>query len=408
MMINDNTHKAFAIPSYIRLFSRLLKERGHTAYLVGGCVRDMLLGETPKDYDMTTSALPEEICAAFEGSYTVIKTGLKHGTVTVLYEKEPVEITTYRVDGTYSDARRPDSVRFTDRVEEDLSRRDFTVNAMAFDPETGLLDLFGGREDLQNKVLRCVGRAETRFTEDALRMLRALRFSARLDFDIDEEAAKAIHFLKERLGFVSAERIASEMRKCFESAHPARLEKLLCDYTDVLDVIMPEGAASLTAADCRDMALIAYGSDTRLAYLAFCTGTSASLGGYWKLSAALSRFIEGFGAAFPEVSAVTDRIAARRFAHRFGFPVSEAAAAAYWDITGIAVPFSLTGTVKSEGDCVTLDALAVNGKDLKALGFNGPAVGEALAFLLESVMADAVMNDRGALIAYMNKHITSM
>ena len=194
-----------SIPPYVTTVLTQLKKNGHTAYIVGGSLRDLLLGKEPHDWDVTTSARPEQTLAAFEG-FPTIPTGLKHGTVTVLIDHIPIEITTYRVDGTYTDARRPDSVTFTDRLSEDLARRDFTVNAIAYSPEGGLVDLYSGQADLQAGILRAVGEPTRRFTEDALRILRGFRFSAQLDFAIEPQTLAAMHECREGLRKISAER----------------------------------------------------------------------------------------------------------------------------------------------------------------------------------------------------------
>ncbi len=205
------------IPKHANYIIKTLQHHGYEAYIVGGCVRDAVLGRTPSDWDITTSAKPLQIKSIFNKT---IDTGLKHGTVTVMMEKEGYEVTTYRIDGTYEDHRRPNEVTFTTSLRDDLMRRDFTINAMAYNEKDGLVDLFGGIEDLQNKIVRCVGKADDRFDEDALRMLRAIRFAAQLGFEIDEEAKNAIrrryHFLKD----VSAERIQVELTKTLTSAHP--------------------------------------------------------------------------------------------------------------------------------------------------------------------------------------------
>ncbi len=197
------------IPEYAELALRALKDAGHEAYLVGGCVRDMLLGNEPSDYDITTSALPEEAKAALS-AFKVIETGIDHGTVCAVADGFSVEITTFRTDGEYTDHRRPDKVCFTRSLSEDLCRRDFTVNAMALDGDR-VVDLFGGREDLKNKIIRAVGEPEKRFEEDALRILRALRFASRLGFRIEENTERAIFLKYPLLSHVSAERIYSEL-----------------------------------------------------------------------------------------------------------------------------------------------------------------------------------------------------
>lgn len=187
-----------------------LNQSGFEAYLVGGCVRDAYLGKTPKDYDITTNALPEEMRCVFSGVPSV-DTGIKHGTLTVLMDHMPIEITTYRVDGEYTDGRRPDTVLFTRSLREDLLRRDFTINAMAWHPDTGLVDFMGGREDCDRRLIRAVGKPEKRFSEDALRILRGFRFAAVLGFSIAPKTFKAMERLAESLNKVSRERVACEL-----------------------------------------------------------------------------------------------------------------------------------------------------------------------------------------------------
>ncbi len=214
----------------------VLNGAGYEAFCVGGCVRDMIMGRCPNDFDITTSALPTETKACFEG-YHVIETGLKHGTVTVVIEGEPLEITTYRVDGEYRDNRRPEEVFFTGRLEDDLSRRDFTVNAMAYCPERGVVDAFGGREDIQDRIIRAVGDPNRRFREDGLRILRALRFASVLDFTIESETADSIHRNRELLANISAERIMVELVKLVCGVGAARIME---EFSDVVCRIIPE------------------------------------------------------------------------------------------------------------------------------------------------------------------------
>ncbi len=208
------------LPENVNHIIEALEEAGFEAYAVGGCVRDSLLGREPDDWDITTSAKPEEIKSLFERT---VDTGIEHGTVTVLIGKEGYEVTTYRIDGDYSDARHPDSVTFTSDLTEDLKRRDFTINAMAYSEKSGLVDAFGGREDLADKTIRAVGDPRERFSEDALRMLRAVRFSAQLGFQIEEKTAAAIHSLAYLLSKVSAERIRVELVKLLISDYPEKI-----------------------------------------------------------------------------------------------------------------------------------------------------------------------------------------
>lgn len=205
------------IPEKAEIILHTLEEAGYEAYMVGGCVRDSILGRSPDDWDITTSAKPEEVKALFRRT---VDTGLIHGTVTVMLDKEGFEVTTYRVDGEYEDGRHPKEVSFTASLEEDLKRRDFTINAMAYNPKRGLVDLFGGVQDMENRIIRCVGNPLERFTEDALRILRAVRFSAQLGFSIEGETLKAISVLAPNLKYVSAERIQVELLKLLVSPHP--------------------------------------------------------------------------------------------------------------------------------------------------------------------------------------------
>ena len=213
-----------------------LNQKGFESFVVGGCVRDMLMGIPPHDYDITTSATPDEVKRIFQ-NYRVIETGLKHGTVTVLLDGEPFEITTYRIESSYTDSRHPDGIRFTRSLTEDLARRDFTVNAIAYNPCVGIVDPFDGRSDIENKILRCVGVPYERFSEDALRILRLLRFASSLGFQIEASTAEAAFRLKEKLLYISAERTQIELCKilCGQGAG-----KIITEYIDILSVVIPE------------------------------------------------------------------------------------------------------------------------------------------------------------------------
>ena len=210
------------LPDNVKYIIDTLNKNGFEAYAVGGCVRDSILHKEPKDWDITTSALPEQVKELFRRT---IDTGIAHGTVTVMLQHTGYEVTTYRVDGKYSDGRHPDSVEFTASLREDLRRRDFTINAMAYNDNDGLIDLFEGRDDIEKGLIRCVGNAEERFTEDALRMLRAIRFSAQLGFEIEEDTRNAIMLLAPSINKVSRERIHTELNKILLSANPAYVEE---------------------------------------------------------------------------------------------------------------------------------------------------------------------------------------
>lgn len=224
------------MPKNVDIAINLLQSAGFEAYAVGGCVRDSLLGKTPNDWDITTSAKPEDMKSVF-ADFHCIDTGIKHGTVTVVIDGEPLEITTFRLDGEYEDNRHPKSVTFTSNLGADLGRRDFTVNAMAYSKMTGTVDLFGGQNDLKNKIIRCVGDPDRRFNEDALRILRALRFASALDFEIEEKTAQSLLKNCALLGNISEERIAKELLKlvCGKGA-----KRILTDFAPVLFEILPE------------------------------------------------------------------------------------------------------------------------------------------------------------------------
>ena len=223
------------LPDKVNIIIETLRAAGYEAYAVGGCVRDLVLGRTPNDWDITTSARPEETKRLFSRT---IDTGIKHGTVTVMLDKEGFEVTTYRIDGDYEDCRHPKEVNFTSNLEEDLKRRDFTINAMAYNEQSGFVDIFDGIRDIEQGVIRCVGNAEERFTEDALRMLRAVRFSAQLGYRIEEGTKRAIRKLAPNLKWISAERIQAELVKLVTSSHPDYLRTAY--ETGITEQILPE------------------------------------------------------------------------------------------------------------------------------------------------------------------------
>lgn len=228
-------HIKINMPENARKILSVIHSAGFEAYVVGGCVRDSILGRAPEDWDITTSAKPQQIKALFKRT---IDTGIEHGTVTVMLGKEGFEITTYRIDGSYEDNRHPSDVSFTSSLEEDLQRRDFTINAMCYNEETGLVDMYGGMHDIRERTIRCVGDPVKRFGEDALRIMRAVRFSAQLDYSIEEATRKAIVTLAPTLKKISAERIQTELSKLIVSKHP---EKMMdCYKMGITNIILPE------------------------------------------------------------------------------------------------------------------------------------------------------------------------
>lgn len=249
-----NLPPVITVPEYALAVVERLESRGYEAYVVGGCVRDSLLGRQPNDWDVCTNALPEDVLRVFR-RFHVIKTGLQHGTVTVMSDKQPVEVTTFRIDGNYSDNRHPDAVSFVSRVEEDLARRDFTINAMAYSPTRGLVDAFGGQEDLAAGLIRCVGEPDARFNEDGLRIMRALRFAALFGFAIERETAASVRRNRHLLENVSAERIFKELKGILVGV--GVLDMLLA-FPEVFSCIIPEMAPSIgfdqhTPYHCHDV-----------------------------------------------------------------------------------------------------------------------------------------------------------
>ncbi|MDR2599444.1 MAG: CCA tRNA nucleotidyltransferase [Oscillospiraceae bacterium] len=224
------------IPKKVLFIINTLEKEAYEAYAVGGCVRDAIIGDTPKDWDICTSALPGQVKKCFK-KYHVIETGLKHGTVTLMINRKPYEITTFRVDGDYSNNRHPDKVNFVRELKDDLSRRDFTINSMAYNPTVGLVDYFNGISDINNRIIRCVGDANKRFQEDALRIMRAIRFASVLGFDIETETSNAIDENKKLLQNIAVERISVELNKLITGVNAG---EILLSFPSIFEEILPE------------------------------------------------------------------------------------------------------------------------------------------------------------------------
>ena len=374
-----------------------IRDAGYEAFAVGGCVRDTLLGRTPEDWDVTTSARPEAVKAIFERT---VDTGLQHGTVTVLKNRKGYEVTTYRIDGEYHDGRHPDSVEFTPNLLEDLKRRDFTINAMAYSHETGIVDEFGGMEDLKAGIVRCVGRPEDRFTEDALRLLRALRFSAQLGFEIEESTYAAIKTIAPNLAKVSKERVQAELTKLLLSAHPERI--LLLKETGLSAQIVPGFDAVFAPALFSKLSRLPAEKSLRWAGFLLCQSTKqaeAVLKGLKMDNETIgnvSRMIEGAKETLP-----LEKPAVRRAMSRYT-PYQLEGALKLKELMGSPDTEEirrLREEIIRDGDCVSLKDLAVKGRDLLEAGVErGPMVGEILNHLFDLVLLYPEKNDRELLL----------
>lgn len=385
-------------PGYVAEALRRLESAGYAAYLVGGSLRDMLLGREPNDFDIATSAHPEETLQVF-ADYRVIETGLQHGTVTVLFDHEPVEITTFRIDGSYTDARHPDSVIFTDRIAEDLARRDFTVNAMAYSPTRGFVDPFGGREDLERRLLRAVREPKERFREDALRILRAFRFSAQLDFAIEEKTLTGILETRDGLSRIARERVGAEFLRLICSPRPERsirtmLETGVLPY--VTDDFVPSerSLANLSEMPKEDVARLGlFFADAEEERLREVLRGLRCSGKQQKGTAAVAR------GAHRRVE--TDRDATALIAET-GIYAPMAARASV--LLGIS-PEEAEELIRVNRVPTSLGELAVNGRDLSQMGLQGKEIGNMLQALLCTVMETPAYNTKERLTALVKERI---
>ncbi len=438
-----------AIPAHVREVLERLWEAGFEAYPVGGCVRDVLLGKTPQDWDICTAARPEQTRAVF-ADRRVIETGMKHGTVTVITDGRPVEITTFRVEADYGDRRHPDSVAFVQSLREDLARRDFTVNAMAFDADGGVIDPFGGQEDLARGVIRCVGEPEERFREDALRILRGLRFAARLDFRIEERTAEALRDNRALLNDISRERFFSELKGLlcgtgagevlrafpeviftvipelaaeygFEQNSPHHIHDIWTHTTMAVDAIAPEPALRLT------MLLHDVGKPEK--YFTDENDVGHFYGhaeaGAVKADAILRRLrcdndtreAVTLRIRYHDIEPPQTKKGVRRLVVKLGEPTvrdliacwkadsaDRAAPVRKRNLAFIGVTEGLLDELMAQESCFSLRDLAVDGSDMLELGMEpGPALGDTLRELFRMVTEEGVPNEKETLLRYVKK-----
>ena len=370
-------------PKYVKQVLVGLQAREHRAYLVGGCVRDMLLGAAPQDWDICTSALPAEVMEIFPYSKP---TGLKHGTVTVAIGSHAVEVTTFRSDGDYSDHRRPDSISFVTDLTVDLGRRDFTMNAIALSPDGLVVDPYGGIEDIEHRVIRCVGEPETRFDEDALRMFRAFRFAARLGFSIEEKTLSAIKLKAPLCASLAPERVRDELEKALLTRHTEKLSDMIS--CGLLTRYIPGKCEKLP-----DFSGISRQAKKALPRWAVFTaileqaGLIPSVRGFLEALRLDGRTIRCCADASEMLAspAPDDKLGWKRKLNRYGVDSVSCAAIECDALYGLDCERELAAVLKS-GECFSMKHLAVSGDDLLALGYRGPELGEMMRFLLDYVM----------------------
>lgn len=431
------------MPPSVVMVLDVLHAKGYEAYAVGGCVRDTVLGRVPDDWDITTSAEPEQVKAIFDRT---VDTGLAHGTVTVLVGSHAHEVTTYRIDGEYEDGRHPKEVQFTKSLAEDLKRRDFTINAMAYNQEEGLVDLFGGMQDLQKKRIRCVGNPKERFGEDALRILRALRFSAQLGFGIEKETWEAISLLASTLQKISAERIRVELNKLLLSARPEYMEAVY--ETGITKIVLPEFDRMMETPQNNPHHCYGVGEHA-LASLSFvpadsilrwtmllhdigkpdCHTTDADGIDHFKghaqvgekIAKTILRRLKFDNETIRQVSTLIlwhdvrmqpEKAVVRKIMSKIGPELFEKLMQVQYADTMAKSTYKreqkleriekvrvCAKEILEDGDCISLKTLAVTGKDLMGAGCPaGPKIGKCLNLALEIVLEDPKKNEKACLM----------
>ncbi len=398
-----------ALPKDVKHIIDVLMENGYEAYAVGGCVRDSILGRVPGDWDITTSALPMQVKGLFRRT---VDTGIQHGTVTVMLGRNGYEVTTYRIDGKYEDSRHPESVEFTPKLEEDLKRRDFTINAMAYNDEHGIVDIFDGVGDLQRKIIRCVGNAHDRFDEDALRILRAVRFSAQLGFGIEENTARAAKELAVNLKKISSERIHTEFNKMLKSPHPDYFS--VADAIGIMEIVLPEYHV-MSAEDKAFVGALAKECacllPERYAAMLFMSGGYSEEGSADTAKRVLKRLkldndtintalmLLRFGMLEitddePRIRHIIYETGDKNILRILDFRTAYEKCIGN-DITDVRRMYDICNMIFERGDCVSLKNLAITGRELIAMGVPaGRQMGEILNSLLMLVLDNPQLNDR--------------
>ena len=432
------------LPPKVEYILDILRRHGYEAYAVGGCVRDSVMAREPNDWDITTSALPQQVKACFRRT---VDTGIRHGTVTVLLDDQSFEVTTYRIDGEYTDGRHPDQVTFTGDLSRDLMRRDFTINAMAYNDRDGLVDLFGGMQDLQRKCVRCVGDPGERFSEDALRVMRAVRFAAQLGFRIDPATRAAIRDHAPDLAHVSAERIRTELMKLLVSPHPEVFGELY--ELGITAVVLPEFDACMDTEQNTIHHMYTVGVHTIKAMceipndpvlrLTMLLHDLAKPEVRWTDSRGTDHFKGHAERGAKMADAIMKRLrfdnetrkrvvnlvrwhdfrpapeeaAVRRAIYSVGEDAFDDYLAVQWadnmaksgykreeKLRRVTDVYEVSRRIRERGDCLSLKNLAVNGSDLLELGVRGRAVGALLEAALETVLDNPALNQRDFLLSF--------
>ncbi len=382
------------IPEYVSILMKKLNENGYECFIVGGAIRSILLNKPVHDYDLTTNALPEETKQVFHSFHT-IDTGLQHGTVTVVSNHIPVEITTYRKETAYKDHRHPDQVIFTRTIQDDCARRDFTINALCYNQDTGLLDFFHGKEDLDNQIIRCIGNPYERFDEDALRILRAIRFASQLNFSIEEETSKAILDTKETLSYVSVERIQEEFTKYLEGEG---FLPLFYPYRKVFSVFLPE----LNKISDWDSLIQSFQNSINNAYVRLAILFSAFQQPKHTLKQ-LKYSNKEINIVIDMIqhkkSPITTRIEIKKLLKElscdFGLYLKFREAI---DVASYQSSYEIYQSIIQNHECYSLKQLEINGSDLVSLGYQGKQISETLNDLLNDVIEEKIPNQREFLL----------
>ena len=397
------------LPPKVRYIINKIYENNYEAYIVGGCVRDAILGFEPNDYDITTSASPNTIQEIFK-DFKCIETGIEHGTVSVVIEDEIFEITTYRIEGEYKDHRRPDKVDFTDRLEEDLKRRDFTINAMAYNEKKGLIDLFGGKEDLNNKIIKTVGNPYDRFNEDGLRMIRAIRFSSKLNFTIEKETLKAIYDKSFIINNISLERITDEFTKIILSDKPENIKYLFeTKLLKYLNISNEDDIGKLKQFYNEIVILkkINKNLEKRLALLDYIVEkNNINCKSFCNELIYSKKIIKNHNIILTLLKNIEIDHLNKVEIKKILSGVDRNLLEEYLDISRIIYDkekkvdeiIDILSEIEENNECYIIKNLKVNGRDIMSLGYKNKEVGEVLNYLLEIVIEDYTLNKKNILI----------